>query len=158
MDDGKKSIIPIISVINTTPAHINYIKKNLRTEDEAEILRFGVTVPHALWYSYKHSLVRKTALIDGIVAACWGIHGNLLGNKAFPWLMTTPEVNRVSPLKFARIYQQEVVEMLTKFNKLENYVDPSYSAAVRLLEIIGFKVEKPEKVGSGMGSKFWIIK
>jgi hypothetical protein len=157
-DDGKAMQSPSVNIVETIPSHIAYLKTNLRAEDEAEILRFGVTVPHALWHSYKYSLIRKTALIDGVIAACWGIHGGLLGSKAQPWLLTTSTVRKVSPLKFVQIYQKEVAEMLKIFQRLENMVDSEYTAAVRLLEIIGFTVEKPEKINNGMYRKFWMEK
>ncbi len=154
MDDGHKSAAAIVTIVPTEPWHIGELKKNLRPEDAQEILRFGVSVQHALWYSYKHSLIRKTALIDGVVAAVWGVHGTFLGKTGVVWLLTSPDVKKISPLKFARIYQQEVLEMLTKFQKLENYVDSAYDSATRLLEIIGFELEEPEKIGTGMFRRF----
>ncbi len=97
-------------------------------------------------------------MIDGEVAACWGVHGSFLGNRAVVWLMTTPLVRKVSPLYFARLYQKEVAEMLKIFQRLENYVHAEYDSAIRLLEIIGFTVEEPEKIGMGMYRKFWMEK
>lgn len=159
IEDGHRVLSPAISIITTVPGHIVELKANLRQEDAEEILRLGVTVPKALWYSYKHSLIRKTALIDGVVAACWGLGGIFLGKVGQPWLMTTPEIKRVSSLKFARIYQQEVIEMLKLFPKLENYVDAEYAGAVRLLEIIGFTVQSPESFGTGgMYRKFEMVR
>lgn len=158
MEAPQELVKPIVSIVPTTSSHIAYIKANLRPEDEAEILRFGVTVKHALWYSYKHSIVRRTALIDGVVVACWGMQGTLLGKTGIPWLMTTSGVKKVSPLKFARIYQSEVIEMLNIFNRLENYVDAEYTAAIRLLEIVGFALEDVTKIGNGMYRKFWMKK
>ncbi len=156
MDEEHVVSRPVVSIVPTIPAHINALKANLRPEDAAEILRFGVTIQKALWYSYKHSLIRKSALIDGEVVACWGIHGTFMGNTGQPWLMTTPGVKKVSPLKFARIYQQEVMEMLKLFPRLVNYVDSEYASAIRLLEIIGFTVEEPQKMGTegGLYRKF----
>lgn len=149
-------VVPVISIIDSHGPHTVALKDNLRPEDVNEIIRFGVTVKHALWYSYKNSLIRKTALIDGKVAAMWGCTGTFLGKVGIPWLLTAPEVRNISPLKFTRIYQQEVVKMLRMFQRLENYVDAEYASAVRLLEIIGFTVEEPQKIGLGFYRKFWI--
>lgn len=139
-NDSYIVISPTVAIVPTVPWHINALKENLRAEDAAEILSFGVTVQKALWYSYKYSLVRKTALIDGEVAACWGCGGVFMGSTGQPWLITTPEVRKVSPLKFCRIYQQEVLVMLKLFPRLEHYVDLEYSSAVRLLKNTGFTV------------------
>lgn len=154
VDDGSGMSVPEVSIVPTVGAHIAALKANLRPEDEAEILRFGITVQKALWYSYRNSLVRKTALIDGVVAACWGIHGVFMGTTGVPWLITSPEVKRISPLRFARIYQQEVLSMLNMFSKLENYVDPAYTSAIRLLEIIDFEVGDPETLRGVSVRKF----
>lgn len=145
---------PEITIVSTIGPHIAALKSNLRSEDEAEILRFGMSVQKALWYSYRQSLIRKTALIDGVIAACWGVHGVFMGNTGVPWLITTPEVKKISPLRFARIYQQEVLSMLNMFGKLENYVDPAYSSAIRMLEIIDFRVGEPEMLNGVLVRKF----
>lgn len=147
---------PVVSIVESIGPHTVSLKDRLRPQDAQEILRFGITVQHALWYSYRNSLIRKTALIDGTVAAMWGCNGIFMGRVGTPWLLTSPEVHKVSPLKFTRIYQQEVVKMLKMFPRLENYVDAEYSGAIRLLEIIGFTVEEPQKMGTGMYRKFWI--
>ncbi len=156
MSDGYGSGAPEVNIVSTNGSHIAVLKNNLRRQDADEILRFGVSIKHALWRSYRTSVVRKTALIDGVVAACWGVNGMLMGNIGQPWLMTTPEVKRISPLKFVRIYQEEVIQMLKMFPKLENFCDAEYDSAIRLLEIIGFNIGEPQAIGNGMYRKFWI--
>lgn len=148
MDTGQNKSAPDVNIVPTIGAHIAALKSNLRPEDAAEVLQFGVTINKALWYSYRMAAIRKTALIDGEVAACWGCNGGLLGNKAVPWLMTTPLVHKVSPLKFTRIYINEVNEMLKIFPILSNYVDAKYSSAIRMLENAGFILFEPEPIGS----------
>lgn len=156
MDDDHSKTIPIINIAPSEPWDVSKLRNNLRPEDENEILRFGVSIQYALWRSYRRALIRKTAFIDGQIAAMWGCGGTFLGNKGMVWLMTTPEVKKVSPLKFTRIYQEEVNNMLKMFKRLENYVDAEYDCAIRLLDIIGFTIEEPQKIGLGMYRKFWI--
>lgn len=147
---------PIVRIITTNPSHIAALKLNLRSEDATELLRLGVTIQHALWQSYRQSLIRKTALIDNTVAACWGVCGTVMGRVGVPWLLTSPAIHNISPLRFAREYQREVMAMLKIFPRLENYVDSEYAGAIRLLEIIGFTIEGPQKIGNGMYCKFWV--
>lgn len=160
IDDGCSMTVPLVSIVPTIPAHIGELKSNLRPEDAEEILRLGMTINHALWRSYRSSLICKTALIDDKVAAIWGVHGTFMGNIGTPWLMTSGEVSKVSPLKFARIYQDEIIKMLKMFQRLENYVDSDYSAAIRLLEIIGFTVDKGNKLSPAGNAyrRFWMEK
>ena len=123
-----------INIVDSLPWHVSELKSNLREQDKNEVLGLGVSIQHALWYGYKNSVYRKTALIDGVPVAMFGVCGVLLGSKGLPWLLTSSDVNKVSPLKFARIYQEEVKKMLAIFPVLENLVDAEYTAAIRLLD------------------------
>lgn len=156
MDDDNIRTIPIINIVPSESCDVSNLRNNLRIEDANEILRFGVSIQYALWKSYRRAIIRKTAFIDGQIAAMWGCDGTFLGNKGRVWLMTTPEVKKISPLKFSRIYQEEVKNMLKTFKRLENYVDAQYDSAIRLLDIIGFNIEEPQRIGCGMYRKFWI--
>lgn len=137
---------PEVKIVQTTAAHIREIGEKLRHDDLNEIVALGY--PHKiLWRSYKRSFMTKTAFVNGRIAAVWGIGGTPLGGIGNPWLLTTDEVNKISPLAFTRIYQQEVIKMINIFPRLANYVDASYNKAIRLLDIIGFALGEPEPIG-----------
>lgn len=138
---------PEVSIVISESWHVGEIKKNIRTADANEILRFGVSVQHGIWVSYRHAMMRRTALINGVPVAIWGCHGTMLGSVGSPYLITTPGVHQISPLSFIKIYQEQVYAMLNVFPTLVNYVDSEYDAAIRLLEIIGFTVDDPEPKG-----------
>lgn len=149
---------PEISITDAMPWHVSALKANLREEDANEVLGIGVSIQQSLWYGYKNSVYRKTALIDNIPVAIWGAQGTLLGSSAQIWLLTSPGVYKLSPLRFARIYQAEVHKMLKIFPLLENSVDVRYDAAIRLLDITGFEIGEPEPTGvdGAMYRRFWI--
>lgn len=136
-----------LNILETMPEHIRELAGSLRQEDQQEIEVTGFLPNKVLWRSYKSSILRRTALIDGGVAAVWGVAGTPLGDEGEPWLMTSPLVERVSPLKFARIYQEQVYKMLEIFPYLVNYVDSRYTKAMRLLDIIGFHIHSPTPFG-----------
>ncbi len=138
---------PVIEIVPTTPQHLRDLAINLRAEDKAEILAFGLTPEQALWRAFKSAVIKKTAFIDGQISAVWGCIGVFIGHTGRPFLLTTPQVYKVSPLKFARIYLSEVKEMLTIYEKLSSIVDAEYASAIRLLNIVGFDVEEPEPMG-----------
>lgn len=137
----------MLEIISTIPAHLQELAFNMREADKKEVMGFGVTPIQALDLSYNGSLYSKTALINDKVAACWGCAGIFLGYSAKPWLLTSDEVYKISPIRFARIYKEEVFQMSELFLRLENYVDCEYTAAIRLLEISGFKISEPEPIG-----------
>lgn len=136
-----------ISVINTSPEHIQILARTLRQADEQEIVAAGFKPHRILWRSYKTSIICRTAFVDGEIAACWGCCGNVFGSVGIPWLLTSPACENVSSLKFARIYKEEVGKMLELFPLLVNVVDARYTKAVRLLEIAGFHLEEPQPFG-----------
>lgn len=143
-----------IELVKATAEHVRELKETIRAQDRHEIESFGFSCARGLWRSFKRGLFSKTALVDGKVGAMWGCGGTLLGSTGQPWLLTSNEVYKVSPVRFARIYRYEVGEMLEEFPKLENYVSASYHESVRLLKICGFTVGEPEKFGNGIFRKF----
>lgn len=147
MESAKKSL-PSIKIIDSETWHVTLLRQNLRKDDANEILRFGISIERALWRSYRASVIRKTIFIDDKIAAMYGCMGSFLSDSGIPWLITTQEVYKVSPLKFTRIYQQNVEEMLRVFQSLENYVDSEYHAAIRMLDIVGFTISEPEEYGA----------
>lgn len=138
-----------VDIVESTPEHVRALAAELRPADRNEIEIYGFPTNKALWRSYKNSILRKTAFVEGKIAAMWGCGGTPMGEIGQPWLMTTDAVHQVSPLFFARVYQREVLKMLKLFPKLVNYVDAGYTSAVRLLDIIGFKLGEPEPLGKG---------
>jgi hypothetical protein len=119
-----------------------------RKKDREEAEKLGLNPRKALFWAYRHAILRRTAFIDGIASAMWGICGVPLGIIGQPYLVTGPLVEKISPIKFARIYKQEVEYMKQLFPRLENYVDFSYSEAVRMLKLANFSVDHPIRIGA----------
>lgn len=137
-----------ISIVDTTADHVIALKSTMRDADRREAEILGISPERALWRSWKSSLFSKAGLIDGEVAAIWGVRGTPMGIIGTPWLITGKAIEKISPLKFTRIYQKQVDEMINIFPELVNYVDSSYTKAIRMLENIGFKLEDPVPVGA----------
>lgn len=143
-----------ITIVPTTKDHIHELLETLRGDDRREIEALGMTAAKGLWQAYRQSLITKTALIDGKVGAVWGLGGNALGDVGRPWLMTSVEAVKISPISFARIYRAEARQMLSLFPNLVNYVWQEHKPAIRMLEICGFTIGKPLKLGNGMFLEF----
>jgi len=133
---------PDIRIVPSTVEHIEELVRTMRDQDRAEIQRLGIDPVPALSFSYKLAIWKRTGLIDGRVAGMWGLCGTPMSLSGQAYLLTSKEVSRISPLSFARIYLDEVETMKKIFPVIENYVDASYSGAVRLLEIAGFTKEE----------------
>lgn len=154
MTERPVSTSTAVEIVPATAAHARELKDTLREKDRHEIEAYGFSCAKGLWRGYKYGLRNRTALIDGKVGAMWGVGGVYMGSVGQPWLLTSPEVYKISPLRFARIYQKEVLHMLELFPRLENYVCADYPAAIRLLSITGFEIGQTVKVGNGFYRKF----
>lgn len=152
------SAVPTISLLPTTAEHVRELKDTMRAADRREVEGIGFSSAKGLWRSYKSGLMNTTGLIDGKVAAIWGVGGTYMGSIGQPWLLTSEEVNKISPLKFARIYQKEVIRMLELFPRLVNYVAADYEEAVRLLSIVGFDLGEVQDLGNGKYRRFEMVR
>lgn len=125
-------------------ADVYWLAQTLRDADRCECEAYGITPAKGLRRSFYASAWRRTALIDGNIAAMWGICGTAIGHTAQAWLMTAPVIERL-PLAFIREARREARSMLDHHDRVEGTVDVNYQAAQRFLGLIGFTVE-PEFV------------
>lgn len=133
-------------VIDAIPSHTRLLALNLRADDAAELAALGASPARGVRRSYSRSVFRKTAFVDGHIAAMWGMGGPLLGDTGNPWLLTTPAVER-APFTMLREARAAVAEMLHVKPKLENRVDANYTRAIRFLEALGFEIEEAKPFG-----------
>lgn len=128
-------------IVTSTLPHVRELSETMRDNDKKELSKLGLAPHKALFYSYKFSLMRKTALIDGKVAAMWGVYGVPTGITGQPYFLTSHLVETLPPIKFIKLYLNEVNQMKKLFPVLQNYVDADYTGAVRMLKIAGFNLE-----------------
>jgi len=143
------------SIEPTLPHHLYDLAANLRPLDVAEILGSGNGVKRSLWRAYRNSVLCKCAIIEGDVAAIWGLCLNmrpglsLLSDLVVPWLHTTAAVEKL-PLSFVKVAKTELAAMLALRPRLENHVAAEYAQAIKFLRLIGFTVEPPASGVTGM--------
>ena len=139
----------MLEIIPSTSEHVRELSKTIRQADKEEAIAAGL-VPHkALFYAYKRAFYRRTALINGNVAAMWGVLGSPLGVLGQPYLVTGEYVSDIRPTEFVRAYKNEVQIMSKMFSLLENYVDARYTSAIKLLKLAGFEVSEPMTTMTG---------
>lgn len=119
----------------------------MRESDRLEVAKTGITPKRSLVYAFKNSFIHRTGLVDGEVAAMWGVVGQATSVIGIPYLLTGEVCNRMNPITFVRIYKQQLNEMNELFPELRNYVDSTYIEAVRLLKLVGFKLDEPDVKG-----------
>lgn len=136
-----------IEIKSSEIADVYELSKNLRQKDKEELVAMGYRPRTAVYYSFKHAVYRKTAFVDGRIAAMWGVCGCPLGIVGQPYLLTTKKFERPGALEITRLYKKEVSVMHQIFPVLENYVDYNYDDALRLLRLVGFTIHRPQPLG-----------
>jgi hypothetical protein len=141
-------------VIDSVAKHCAELAKTIRPEDALEAVRLGLDPRKSIFSAYRQAVYRKTALLDDHVAAMWGVIGTPLSMTGIPYFITGTDAVRLSPVRFARLYTSEAKIMNDIFPVLENYVDASYTGAVKLLKLAGFTLEGPVMVNDNPFYKF----
>lgn len=96
--------------------------------------------------SYKNAMCRRTAFVDGQIAAMWGLCGTLMGDIGYPYLMTSAAVERV-PIRMVKEARNGIAEMLAIKRRLSGHVAASYTQACNFLELLGFTLGQPQPMG-----------
>lgn len=130
-----------VEIVPAKFEHAYELSGNLRFNDWSEIAAVKLRPFTAIRRSMKASRWNKTALVNGHVAAMWGLGGIMLGT-ATPWLFTSKYVEQ-APLSFLRYARQEVEDMLSYASEIRGIVSAEYLGALRLLETLGFNITPP---------------
>ncbi len=129
-----------------TLADIRALANAARPMDRAEVEGWGLCWRHTLQFLYRDSTIKRVALVDGEVAAIWGVQGPIVGDDGSPWLFTTPAVERAR-LAFFRETKREIEAMLVTHRRLRAYTLASYERSIRFFHALGFSFGDPEPVG-----------
>ena len=138
-----------LRIIKAEYGHMRQLAEVMRDEDKKECQLLGMTPYKSLWRSFNSSFICKSVFVGDDIAAMYGVSGIMLGEKAKPWLLTGHIVDKY-PFTFARVFRKEIEKLLHMFQVLENYVDANNTKSVRMIELIGFKLDEPEPMGKGM--------
>jgi hypothetical protein len=118
----------------------------MRQEDRAEIVGMGLRPRRVLHDLLVDSVLARVALVDGELAAVWGLQSMMAADVGRPWLFTAPPIERV-PVAFFREVRREVDGMLATRRRLETRVLASYEKSIRFFRLLGFRVSEPEPCG-----------
>lgn len=132
----------LITIVPSEPSHLSLLSDNIREKDKKECIRLGCQPLHAITQCFKQAVLRSTVLVDGEVAAVFGITGSLFSSQNTLYLITSEVVKKISHITFVRICLQELEKFMMICEKLICYVDVEYKEAIKLLELVGFEREQ----------------
>jgi hypothetical protein len=147
-----------IVIRRATITDVDAVIARLHPSDAAEAAMVVKDLRRALRWAFAASLIPpKAALVDGDLAALWGLCRLAFPNTGEPWLMTGRAAGRV-PLAFARIARRELAAMLAVKPRLESCVAADNTKALRLLAALGFHSDEPVTIGPkrALFRRFWI--
>lgn len=146
-----------IAILPATDRHAHALAPRMRAGDAAEVMASnGYTPIGACLAALGVSSYARTLLIDGEVAAMWGVApANVLTGLGSAWLLTTDIIDRHRRL-FVRLSRLEVKRLLQMYSTIFQFVDARYRAALRWAEAIGFTVGPPHPLRPG-GPLFCLI-
>jgi hypothetical protein len=123
------------------------LAKTMRPEDMAEVLASGGFTPlRALVASRKASADTRVLLVDGEVAAMWGVVPLPMDGAGAVWLLTGTAVDR-APTAFLRKCREELGRIRATWALLVNFIDARHAKALRWARWLGFEVGSPEPFG-----------
>lgn len=149
----------IVTVRESEIGDVYRLAANLRADDAAEITGLDLDPTIVIRTSFRSAVWRRTAFVDGEIAAMWGLGGVLLSDEGAPWLLTTPAAERV-PVTFVKLARANVAEMMRDRRLLSNVVAASYVRACRLLALLGFTLDPPQPMGARgvLYQRFWMTR
>lgn len=137
-----------VYAVDTIPEHLEIVAGKMRADDVREIWAAGKRTPlSSLKMSFYLSKYRKTIMLDGEPVGLFGVvPQSALGGTGVPWMLGTDAITKISR-KFLRGCKVYVPEMISQFERLENYVDARNTVSIQWLKWLGFVIMEPEPYG-----------
>lgn len=137
-----------VRIVTATYDHAREAAEAMRDADAAELLAAtGLSPLDGLERALDVSERAWAGLIDGDVAALWGVQPvTLVGQAAYVWCLTTTVVDRF-PLTFAKASIQAMRDLRDDYPVLIGDVDDRYGASCRWLAWLGGSVGAPRAAG-----------
>ena len=133
-------------VVQAEAWHAARLVTRLREDDRREIMVAGKRPARELWHAYRESLFANSVLVEGEVAAMFGVGGSPFHRVVSPWMLTAPEFERIP--KFAvKVGREYVAFCRETYPYLLGLVDDNYTRAIKYLKVIGFNVGEPFPYG-----------
>lgn len=137
------------SIIPATIAHAQYIAAHVREADRVELWAAGYMTPLETMIKAMDRSEAFTGMADDTPVCMWGVvQDDILFGFGIPWMVASTHLDTHARAFLSR-NKAVIVEMLSKYGILSNYVDTRNRKAIKWLQWLGFKVaEKPQPFGA----------
>lgn len=134
-------------IVPANMGHAIMISANVRDEDRDELWASSMMSPlSCMEKGMKYSEETFTGLINGVPVCMWGVvQDSFVFNTGTPWMVSAVQLEE-HDIAFLRRARKPVLEMLEKYDKLENYVDARNTRSITWLRWMGFNVEEKTEI------------
>jgi len=133
-------------IVPSTLVHVRTIARTMREDERAEIAAVGWKPRHLVHALYRSSDESWCALVDGKVAAVWGVRGPLMSETADVWLFTSPAIERIKHAFFKEA-RMRLSDLMATRRKLWSSVTPGHQKSIRFWTMLGFRLTDARPVG-----------
>lgn len=149
-----------VDILPATSGHMRELAANMREIDAVEYRAMLGDEPMALGLNRILRATKdcKAAFADGRLVCVYGVSAaTLLSRVASPWLLATKEIERGAVRReFARRSKAEAGQVLSGYDRFENWCAAENFAVVRWLQWLGFSfTSETQDVRGVKFVKFW---
>jgi hypothetical protein len=143
-------------IVAARPEHLPNVAANMRRRDAYEVWSWCRLGPlDGLRASLKASRLARTALIDGVPEAVWGVARSVSKrHEGRPWFLSTPRLFEAETRGFVRETVPRLRELYEVCPYLENYVWVRNLESIRWLPRLGFRLDFARPIQSWNGELF----
>jgi hypothetical protein len=137
-----------VQIVLSERWHIPSLAHALRDPDMTEVRRLSGREPiEDIRRGYDRSTYKRTALINGDVAAMWGvIEIEQVPGRGYLWMLTGRPIDS-HKRQLLRYAPDELRKLLRRWCVLWGHADVEYAGAIRFLRWIGATVHEPIPLG-----------
>lgn len=133
-----------IEVVDVSPLHIGPMIAAMEPSEVA-------STPHprrVLRAAVADSAYRRTALLDGRVAAMWGVTGPLAAATGHVWLLMSRAARAVPVKVILALVRDELAAVMATKTELVSFAPAADARALRFMRFLGFAVAEPDAAGN----------
>lgn len=150
----------VVELREATAADAEYIIDHLRSADVEEIrAAYGDNVQDVAIESVTLADESYVGAYEGVPFALFGVGSvSFTSNTGTPWLIGTDEITKHSKQVLV-VSRAMIKDWMTRYAKLENYVDARNTVSIRWLKWLGFTIDEAQPYGvAGLPfHRFWRI-
>jgi len=141
-----------LEIIDARPYHCGQIARMMRVEHHAALLRMNVPIHKEFRRMFDGSYYRKAALVDGKLAAVWGVESTPINSDGIVWLALAQHAVKHTSM-ILRQAKRELEALAQTKRHLTTTLIPGDETAMRFAVALGFRAADDSAEGARAESR-----